>query len=140
MCDDSCIKSGYRFFKEYYKAHTLSGTRIENKLTFEPIRKLLAYDTQQDKLNNVLGEKYRYFWFDQQIVTENDTKKSIIVLIIEASVKVTNELYKVLSESYKDLFSSMYLGYRGISIIFTNDEKFEKFITLIKKRKLISGT
>lgn len=132
-CDESAIKCGYRFFRNYYISHPLTGNRAEKKLTFKELKKLLDFDTRKEKLTNILKHGYHYYHFSQTVRLENDTTQDKIFLIIEANPKVIESLYNVLIESFNELFSNIFSGFKGITIIFSNNKQFEIFLSHIKK-------
>lgn len=132
--------TGYRYCNEYYHSHPLTkkNTRAKNrneKISYKDIQPLLDYDTRRTQLLNTLGEEYRYSWFLKNVYVEDGTKKRRIFLVIESKDEVINNIYKIFSSTYTEMFKSMYRGYGGLVLVFYKKTQFDEFIEYIKKEK-----
>lgn len=134
-CNESLIKSGYRFLRTYYLAHPLNknNPKEEKKLSFDAVKKLLDFDDRECAIKRILGDTYNYYWYEQRVNFNGREGVKRYFLTIESRSGVMKELYKKINESYKELFSSMYLGFRGITIVFSKQEKLNEFVNFIKK-------
>ena len=133
--DESCRKSSYRYFNEYYYANPNVSDEVKRlkkgcKLKIDDILPLLMYEIRKELLNNSLGETKRISIFPQNDIYN---KRQKFVLLIENHPESIENIYDVIAENFGDLIDCMFIGYGGISIFFSSDKDLKHFLSYIKK-------
>ena len=135
--DDSCRKSSYRFFNDYYYSNPMVSEKTKNlkindriKLKIDDILPLLMYDIRKELLNNALGDTKRISVFRQKDICNQKEK---IITLIENDTESTDYTYEIIEENFDDLIDCMFKGYGGLAIVFSSKNDCQKFIDYIKK-------
>lgn len=133
--DESCRKSSYRYFNEYYYANPNVSDEVKRlkkgcKLKIDDILPLLMYEIRKELLNNSLGETKRISIFPQNDIYN---KKQKFILLIQNTPENIDATYDIIAENFDDLFDCMFKGYGGITVFFPSNDKLNCFMSYIDK-------
>lgn len=135
--NDSFRKSSYRFFRQYYCGHQqiINETKKPKKssgekITIDDILELLLNDIREELLLKALSENAKAFDFNQEGFSSKDKK---FFLLLEDAPDLIEKISDIIIESYSDLIDSIFNGYGGLLIAFSNKEDLTTFKKYIKK-------
>ena len=133
--DESCRKSSYRFFNEYYYTNPNVSENAKKfkegcKLKISDIMPLLMHDIRKELLNKALDEERKISVFRQDDVY---SKKQKFMLLLQNDPEHVEYTYDIIAENFDDLIDCMFKGYGGITIYFSSNKELSCFLSYIDK-------